>query len=536
MEEAIYGCPGTGKTTTLNDRAAFYRDTVAPEDFELLATSFGQTAVQNLQHRIGSHFREVRETVATLHAFGYRQLDSPALIGGTKDKLLEEWNKKYPQYAMTASGDGDTVDDYGRSNNQGTMQGRGDDLMAIVNLLRNRLLPEEQWNRHPQYMQFADFWQKWQTFKEANYAVDFTDMIEIPYRRNMPTPFGAKVALVDEAQDLTPLMLARVRQWEAHGTRLVQAGDDDQSINQFNGADPAAWTEHAGIRARIVLPQSYRMPVAVHDLSQRIISRVSQRVDKQFLPTERPGSIEHSQVSLRQTDALAKLIEESMEQGSVMVLTTCNYMLAGVLKWLRQEGITFWNKNRPKNRIWNPLHFQHGVPTPVKINTVFYQKPWHWEQAGYLADVLQNPRGKGLFTNASKVKELAKENKGREFDGWALVNDAVLQELRADPLDFFKKYARPDKWSSINYGLALADRGPEYIYKQPAISVGTIFSVKGDEADTVIVAPDLSPSGYQEYSNRMTADSAHRLFYVGVTRARERVIMLNRSGQWAYNW
>lgn len=529
MEEAIYGCPGTGKTHTLNERAAFYRSTVAPEDFQMIGTSFGQTAVQNLQHRIGAHFPELRETVATLHAFGYRQLERPTLVEQDKDAIAE-WNKRHPEWPLSLQ-DSEN-DDYGG----GQLGARGDEALNHFNLLRHKLIPEAEWATHPKHIQYADFWRKWSAFKEYHYGIDFTDMIELPYRRNLETPFNAKVALVDEAQDLTPLMLARVRQWEAHGTRLVQAGDDDQSINGFNGADAAVWTDHDGIRAQIVLPQSYRMPVAVHDYSQRIISRVKHRVAKTFQPMATPGEIIDWQMPMSDRASMLKAITDGLDYGSVMVLASCNYMLSQVPHWLQEEGLTYWNKNRPRNRNWNPLHFTNGVPTPLKLVSVFYKQPWSWEQAGFLADMLANPRGKGLFTNASKIKEISRTRKSQPFDGHALLNTDALEAMRSNPVEFFKANAKADKVKQVMYGLNLADKGPEYAYEQPAITIGTIFSVKGDEADTVIIAPDLSPNGWLEYNGK-GRDSTHRLFYVGITRAKSRVILLSARGrQWRYHW
>jgi superfamily I DNA/RNA helicase len=58
----------------------------------------------------------------------------------------------------------------------------------------------------------------------------------------------------------------------------------------------------------------------------------------------------------------------------------------------------------------------------------------------------------------------------------------------------------------------------------PRAIVGTIHSVKGGEADVVFLFPDLSRSAAKAYDGQgSTRDSVIRLFYVGVTRAREAV-------------
>jgi superfamily I DNA/RNA helicase len=52
--------------------------------------------------------------------------------------------------------------------------------------------------------------------------------------------------------------------------------------------------------------------------------------------------------------------------------------------------------------------------------------------------------------------------------------------------------------------------------------VGTIHSVKGGEADVVFLFPDMSQAGDAAYQRHGPArDAVIRLFYVGMTRARE---------------
>ena len=59
---------------------------------------------------------------------------------------------------------------------------------------------------------------------------------------------------------------------------------------------------------------------------------------------------------------------------------------------------------------------------------------------------------------------------------------------------------------------------------EPKVSVGTIHSYKGAEADVVILFPDLSAAGEKEWDYG-DKDSVVRLFYVGMTRAREGLIV-----------
>jgi superfamily I DNA/RNA helicase len=77
-------------------------------------------------------------------------------------------------------------------------------------------------------------------------------------------------------------------------------------------------------------------------------------------------------------------------------------------------------------------------------------------------------------------------------------------------------------------------RGPQALLEKPQVTVGTIHSVKGGEADVVVLFPDLSQAGdasYQRYGP--PRDAVIRMFYVGMTRAREALYLADRASTMA---
>jgi len=60
---------------------------------------------------------------------------------------------------------------------------------------------------------------------------------------------------------------------------------------------------------------------------------------------------------------------------------------------------------------------------------------------------------------------------------------------------------------------------------QPRIKISTIHGVKGGEADNVVVLTDLSYRVYQKYCT--DPDDESRVFYVAVTRAKERLYIIS---------
>jgi superfamily I DNA/RNA helicase len=68
------------------------------------------------------------------------------------------------------------------------------------------------------------------------------------------------------------------------------------------------------------------------------------------------------------------------------------------------------------------------------------------------------------------------------------------------------------------------------LLETPQVVVGTIHSVKGGQADVVYLFPDLSQAGAAHYAHGgASRDSVILQFYVGATRARERLYICGRA-------
>jgi superfamily I DNA/RNA helicase len=66
------------------------------------------------------------------------------------------------------------------------------------------------------------------------------------------------------------------------------------------------------------------------------------------------------------------------------------------------------------------------------------------------------------------------------------------------------------------------------------VTVGTIHSVEGGEADVVFLFPDLSPAGDAAYQRSgPQRHSVIRLFYVGMTRALHTLYICRRASSMA---
>ena len=97
-------------------------------------------------------------------------------------------------------------------------------------------------------------------------------------------------------------------------------------------------------------------------------------------------------------------------------------------------------------------------------------------------------------------------------------------------IDFMKINAKQEKESMLCYLSEIYSRyGIDGLRKKPNITVGTIHSVKGGEADHVILFPDLPPAALDSWHSGRR-DAIIRLFYVAITRAKYRLSIADAFG------
>ena len=100
----------------------------------------------------------------------------------------------------------------------------------------------------------------------------------------------------------------------------------------------------------------------------------------------------------------------------------------------------------------------------------------------------------------------------------------------AGDLDWLRENLLGARTKGAAFAIRVAEaHGAETLTKTPQIIAGTIHSVKGGEADVVYLFPDLSFAGMNEWIGSGSA-AVRRLFYVGMTRARESLILCQPAG------
>ncbi len=539
----VIGPPGCGKTDFVAKQCRIAADKYGPE--RVVVCSLTKAAAREAAGRETSL---PRENVGTLHALCYRGLGRPRLIDRG---LVGEWNSRHGStWALPADSFASTDADGESANGADDRFGdAGASLIARADLLRAQRVERSFWP-----IEVRAFDDEWRAFKAEVDAIDFTDMIELAVERLPLPPRGAQVLFVDEAQDLSRLELDLIERWSAHTESAVLVGDPWQALYSWRGAsaDVMAPPFHK------ILGRSWRVPRAAQEHALRIVRRCSEFVDFDYAPRDEEGEFFRLPWSMRDGASVASEIERAVGDGaSIMLLATCSYMLSPALKELRLRGIPYSNSYSPGR--WSPLLPTNGVGVAERVLALLACAHRHFgDGAVDYWSARQIKRWVPLLKGSSGADDSSVLLRGckaaaaelPDVDGeWALAADFcgkyVVREahdaLLGGDMDRVAAAIAPaysERFVTVRAALErigarslrrwLDDDGT----RRRGVTVGTVHSVKGGEADRVIYAPDLSPSAFQTYGELGWSgrDAILRTFYVAATRARHSLSVLRPAG------
>jgi DNA helicase-2/ATP-dependent DNA helicase PcrA len=524
----IVGPPGTGKSTALATEAEEAGREYGGRDVAIV--SLTRTAAAEIAGRTDIP----DQNVGTLHAHAFRALQHPKLAETPEG--LRAWSDAHPELRLTGGRgsmddlDPQVIDDSGRTH--------ADDMHQRVMNHRARMTPTDEWSDDERA--YSQLWNDW---KQQTERLDFTDLIDLALTETEHHPAHPRTLLGDEGQDFSTLELALFRRWAGQAEHAIIAADPDQSIYQWRGANPRAFDRITEAR---ILGQSYRVSRAVHALATRWIRQIDGRRDAPYQPRDETGHANLSELSLRQPEAVVQsVLGDAEARRTAMVLTTCGYMLTPLLAALKHAGVPFHNPLRPERGHWNPLRSGRRLAALLRPDDDVWgdqARLWTWDDLRAFTEPL-SARTALARGAKSLIEEKCREDKfGNSQANTEVPSETLLQvfgttsfyhpAFRGD-VDWWESQLRASQRDKMTYPLrVLRAQGGRALVDRPRVIVGTIHSVKGGEADSVYVAPDLSRTAMWEgwHQGGDPRDHIVRTLYVGLTRARESVTVLSPSG------
>ena len=271
-------------------------------------------------------------------------------------------------------------------------------------------------------------------------------------------------------------------QWEFCKTafrnceKIFIAGDDDQAIYEWSGADVKYFlslTENSPIK---VLEKSYRLKEKILNYSKHFSSQISNRVEKVFGSSVGEGNIFFH-------NSVEDIVLNNEE--SYYFLTRNNYYLTTLKEFIMKKGVSFSYKNKP------------------------YIKP-------------------SIYKAIKKYENYRQHNKFNEIRK----DLELIRFLKKDIMEFpvwYEAFEMPLTESTYYRDLFKNKTDPE----NNKINVSTIHGVKGGEADNVVVLLNITKN--IENALRTNYDSELRCMYVAVTRAKKNLHIVYSDSKFGYD-
>lgn len=272
----------------------------------------------------------------------------------------------------------------------------------------------------------------------------------------------------------------------------------------------------------ILIEGNYRCGEAICRAAQRLIEHNSNRIHKETRSlTGQPGSVE---VVAHAGDAaeLAWLAQAAAQDGSLAILTRKSALAGTIAQHLRGLGIQLAERRRP------------DVPQGwgrAKALLAHWNDPANDTTALWLAVELMGEAAANRLALECKAscKALGASLGGavpfdRALDGLSRRNvpEAAVERLRAI-LDGGHVAGYPELLLAIEQ----ADQATEEVGS--GVHVGTVHSAKGKEWSTVVLA------GFEDEEMLLRGadeEEERRVCYVGMTRARERLVLSGCMRRW----
>jgi len=479
----IYGPPGTGKSTEIVKRVNDYIniDKVSPSEIGLCSYTKAAAEVLAKKSGIKSKF------VGTLHSLAFKQ------SGCIYEQTITYLKLKEFEIISGIEFTGGNPDDSSRE------LSNGDYYLALYGLHIARLGSDplatydasDRPGTREQFIYFIEAYEKW---KDNTGFIDFNDMLRLSLFAENP---DIKILFIDEAQDLSPLQWKIITKWATNIPIIHVAGDDDQAIYEWAGADPngmyAFEIEHSAKRQ--VLDQSHRIPAKVHEKAHEIILNVANRVDKPYKAREAEGSINYY------TD---------IEQ--------INYIEHG-------DDILILYRNHSMREEAENMLITRCIPYTCDNGSPGLCQNWYWK----LIKLYKKIQKAEADTYMMKPTEMKLLKQGLVGCLQGLVGTHSIVEVFNEYEWKEALYIRPD----IVVYFEQLEKIDEDLNIIPTIHLSTIHGSKGREADRVILFNGMGAMSAERVNDGIL-DSEARVFYVGVTRTREMldIVIAENSMRW----
>lgn len=580
----LLACPGSGKTTTMIMRIGYLIEEKQVNPKRIKAITFSRASARDMAERFQRFFPQSAPVdFSTIHSLAFTIARAFLDQNGTTYTLIEGGGKGHQpiQKAFLLK------DLYKKVLKEDPTEDEMTALSTFISSIKNHMIPMDEWDglKGPiaKAGVLARKYEQYKTRTPGHLYLDFDDMLTIAEKAMreddaLADQFRGRYdyLLTDESQDTSLVQHKIVEHLVAYHGNLCVVADDDQSIYTWRGAEPDYLLDFKKVYPDalvLMMERNYRSTQDIVETAAKFITRNKKRYPKK-MQTENdkkhPIVVKQLDDPKRMLDYVTYELLGEKHLNDVAILFRNNSSSTMYVNELHRRGIPFYMKDA------DDKFFSHWIVEDI-LN--FMRLSFNVERKDIFVKIIMKMNA---FISRSMVTQFENtETTGNVFD--AFMQTVQLKDGQKEKLRTYKEgyqaipemrpeYVIKTIRNDLGYEAALKSRAEKFGYRldhmldildtlegiaaqlktmvefanrlkeleqavqtakyhppENAVTLSTFHSSKGLEFRRVFMIDLIKgviPSEEDE-NDQDLLEEARRLFYVGMTRAKEKLELLS---------
>lgn len=566
--------PGSGKTSVITMRTAHLIDNYHVPEENILVITFTRAAASEMKERFLSlrNARSTRVNFGTFHAVFFTILKHAYHLNAgniiSEDTRLRYMKEIIHEEELEYEDEADFISD----------------IFTEISLVKgNRIELDNYYSLHCADEVFRRIYREYdRRLRKSNY-IDFDDMLVLCYRLLSERPDilslwqqKFRYILIDEFQDINKVQYDIIRLLALPENNLFIVGDDDQSIYRFRGAKPEImlnFPQDYPNCSRVQLDVNYRSTGNILSAAGRLIKHNANRYQKNIQAYKTKGQeiiVEQletlSQQNQRLAEEIVKLSREELSFSDMAVLIRTGMGSGAMVRKLMEYNIPFTMRdnlpnlfehfiakdiiayiriamgskerslflqiiNRPKRYISRECFDTPEVDLDA-VKDYFEDKNWMLERIDQLEYDLAIMSDMTPYAAVNYIRRgIGYEEYLKEYAQLRKIKEEELLDVLDELQESAKAYKTYAQWFDHmeEYKEELKKQSKEAsISNQDRLTIATMHGAKGLEYRVVfIVDANEGIAPHKKAVLPEDIEEERRLFYVAMTRAKERLYILS---------
>lgn len=556
----VLAVPGAGKTTMLLERINNLSKSI-PQN-KILTLTFSRTQAIDMKNRFGSD----DTNIMTIHAFCYLIIRNYLKKFHRELRLLESTDA-YNKYDLVRR-------IYQDINNKKVSREDVLTFFTETSYMKNAML-DESYLQKVRIKNIEKVYEVYEDFKKSNNYIDFDDMQTIALRLLDENPRLLKSIQnkyqyfqLDEGQDTSLLQFEILNRIVSLNNNLMVVADDDQSIYSFRAANPdylLNFKDYYPGAEIFIMNENHRSSKNIASLAGEFIKDNNFRYKKNLISKKEEGErvlIKTLKDSYDQYDFIKKNIDFSKSNS---ILFRNNISAINLVTFLLEDGIDFainddfldFFKSQIIDDFFDIIKFSDDFTNVEAFENIYYKirtflkkteveklrtKPINQDIFDFFYEILDYDRKNSLYDIEKKLIHIRKlplsrkisyiykylgykeysSLKANKFAEEVINKDLFVESLVNFTKDINSMVEFDDKILKLKKKIRLMP--------QSNLVLQTIHRSKGLEYDIVFIV-DMNKNEFPiidyEQNPEKSLEEERRVFYVGMTRAKEKLFILS---------